>query len=305
MLGRARRFRLERTQDVVRRVRELEPDHILITGDLTTTASDREFEDARAGLAGLLRAPERVSILPGNHDRYTGSADRSRRFERYFGAFMPAPGFPWLRRLDDRTGILGLDATRADLTARGLLPPDQWEEARRLLRGAESWLRRLVVACHYPLNAPPMYALELRPKRMVNAEAVLAQLAGVGPHLYCCGHVHVAWMHQPPHAPNQICLNSGAPLLADPHGFRPPGFLEIEFDDSGFRVRHHAWFKRNWVVRDWGGIDAFFSGQPLDLSGLGPLPKVDSDRERSGRGRGDGSDNGARQRGGSLQDSSK
>ena len=38
LVRRARRFRLERLRHVVDRVRRVEPDHILITGDLTTTA---------------------------------------------------------------------------------------------------------------------------------------------------------------------------------------------------------------------------------------------------------------------------
>ena len=45
--GRAGRFRLAGVPDLVERVRELEPDHILITGDLTTTALPAEFRAAR------------------------------------------------------------------------------------------------------------------------------------------------------------------------------------------------------------------------------------------------------------------
>ncbi|MHC5544227.1 metallophosphoesterase, partial [Singulisphaera rosea] len=45
--GRARKFRLERLHEVVARVVGLAPDHILITGDLTTTALPDEFRDAR------------------------------------------------------------------------------------------------------------------------------------------------------------------------------------------------------------------------------------------------------------------
>ena len=57
-------------------------------------------------------------------------------------------------------------------------------------------------------------------------QAVVEWLAGIGPHLYCCGHVHAAWAFQPPSLSNQICLNAGAPLMRDPTGLRQPGFLE-------------------------------------------------------------------------------
>ena len=53
LVRRARKFRLERAQEVVDRVLSLEPDHILITGDLTTTALPAEFRAARRALEPL------------------------------------------------------------------------------------------------------------------------------------------------------------------------------------------------------------------------------------------------------------
>src|SRR5438093_1328862 len=96
-----------------------------IAGDLTTTALPDEFRTARAALADWLDDPERVTIVPGNHDRYTMWAHRSRRFEQYFGAFAPRLAYPWLRRIDPHTAILGLDPTRAGISARGKLPRAQ------------------------------------------------------------------------------------------------------------------------------------------------------------------------------------
>ena len=113
LLGRGRRFRLERVPELVARVESLDADHLLITGDLTTTALADEFHHARTALSGLLHDPAKVTIIPGNHDRYTLWAHRSRRFERYFGDFAPAGPYPWLRPLDTETAILGLDPTRA------------------------------------------------------------------------------------------------------------------------------------------------------------------------------------------------
>src|SRR4051812_2240468 len=79
-LGRARRFRLGHVPVLVERVRSIEPDHILITGDLTTTSLPAEFEAARLGLADWLGDPARVTMVPGNHDRYTPMAARTRLF---------------------------------------------------------------------------------------------------------------------------------------------------------------------------------------------------------------------------------
>jgi 3',5'-cyclic AMP phosphodiesterase CpdA len=258
LAGRARKFRLERLEAVVARVRNLAADHILITGDLTTTALKAEFIDAREALAEILVDPERVTVIPGNHDRYTDGSVRYRQFEKYFGAFAPSENYPWLRYLDPDTAILGLDPTRAHISARGYLPPKQIAMARDILANLPQRPRRLIVACHYPLAAPPRHATELKHKRLINDHEVAEWLREIGLHVYCCGHVHSAWAFIPPTLPNQLCLNSGAPLLRDRTGLRPPGFLEIEMHDRDISVLHHAWVGNDWEVRPLFQNPAFF-----------------------------------------------
>ncbi len=246
LMGRARRFQLDRIGAVVDRVLGLAPDHILITGDLTTTALPSEFREAKRLLAPLLTDPDRVSIVPGNHDRATRRSYRSRRFEGTFGSYMPRLTFPWIRTLDDETAILGLDPTLFHFSPRGFMPPEQIEEAQAITLDPAQRPRRLIIACHYPAAAPVRYQRELFFKRIKNDQAVIEWLAGIGPHLYCCGHVHAAWAFQPPSLPNQICLNAGAPVMRDPTGLRQPGFLEIDLDADTVNVTHHAWSGKQW-----------------------------------------------------------
>ena len=246
---RSRKFRMERLRDVVERVASLGADHVLITGDLTTTALPEEFRVAREELAELLAESGRATVVPGNHDRYTTGSVRYRQFEEWFGAFAPPSPYPWLRPLDEQTAVLGLDATRSHISATGRLPEAQLAAARALTADPSALPRRLIVACHYPLHAPPAYVEELAAKRMKNAAEVSAWLSGVGPHLFCCGHVHAAWAFTPKELPGQLCLNSGAPLLRDPTGLRPPGFLEITLHDRDVSVVHHAWLGDAWDVR--------------------------------------------------------
>jgi 3',5'-cyclic AMP phosphodiesterase CpdA len=244
MAGRASKFRLERLDEVVARVAARGADHLLITGDLTTTALSDEFRDAVAALAPILDDPHRATVIPGNHDRYTSGSVRGRKFERFFGAYSPGGHYPWLRPLDEDTAILGLDPTRSHISARGDLPRAQLERARQL---AAERPRRLIVACHYPLAAPPPYEKQLAMKRLKNADEVADWARTIGPHLYCCGHVHAAWAFRPPGIPNQLCLNSGAPLLRDPTGFHMPGFLEITLEGDGITAVHHAWDGDSWI----------------------------------------------------------
>jgi 3',5'-cyclic AMP phosphodiesterase CpdA len=254
-------------EDVVERVRSVAADHILVTGDLTTTALPSEFNAARVALGGLLTDAKRVTVLPGNHDRYTSRSVRLRKFEAAFGEFAPSREYPWIRSLDPETGILGLDPTRSHLSARGFLPPEQLARANSLVASPESRPRRLIVACHYPVAAPPAYQRELALKRLKNESQLCAWLAGVGRHLYCCGHVHAAWAFTPQNLPDQLSLNAGAPLLRDPTGYRLPGFLEIELEGPRVRVVHHAWTGDDWMVVPLCDEPSFFGHASSAASG--------------------------------------
>jgi 3',5'-cyclic AMP phosphodiesterase CpdA len=258
-------------------VRRLEPDHILITGDLTTTALPDEFRAARRALAEWLDDVERVTVLPGNHDRYTWWAHRSRRFERFFGEFAPRHRYPWLRQIDPITAILGLDPTQAAVTARGRLSPAQIAEARELVAAAGPRATRLIVACHYPVAVPERHERDLASKRMLNAGELRQWLATIGPHLYCCGHIHATWAHRPADLPGQLCLNPGAPLLQGHTGRHPPGFLEIALDGGDVTVHHHAWIGESWDVRPLHQEPGFFA------DGLtAAMPDADLPREVDG-----------------------
>jgi 3',5'-cyclic AMP phosphodiesterase CpdA len=258
LFGRARRFRLERVPELVDRVRSLNADHLLITGDLTTTALPDEFRAARAALSDLLVDSEWATILPGNHDRYTLWAHRSRRFERFFGAFAPQQSYPWLRRIDPETAILGLDPTRPGISASGRLPREQMLAAQHLLQSAGP-IPRLMVACHYPVLVPEQFQSDYRRKPLINAGELQNWLSSIGPHLFCCGHVHAAWAFRPASLTNQLCLNPGAPLIASRTRHQLPGFLEIVLDGPSVTVTHHVWLGESWQSQEIHRADAFFT----------------------------------------------
>jgi 3',5'-cyclic AMP phosphodiesterase CpdA len=95
-------------------------DHVLLSGDLTGLAYDEEFAEVLAALGPLARDPKRLSIVPGNHDRYTAHSVRDRRFERYLGHLLQSDlpqycgkdGYPFVRLVGDQLAVVGLDSTR-------------------------------------------------------------------------------------------------------------------------------------------------------------------------------------------------
>lgn len=120
--GMNRHARFENARASVLRLAEditgLDPDHTVLTGDLSAMGHEDELGLARELLEPLLRAG-RLTVIPGNHDRYTDAPGR-RVFERTFAPYLTsdlpeyadAQGFPFVRLLGDTDALVGLDSTR-------------------------------------------------------------------------------------------------------------------------------------------------------------------------------------------------
>jgi len=87
----------------------LQPDHVVVSGDLTQLSLPAEFRRARALLE---RFVPRLTVVPGNHDRYTLDSQRRRLFEQSFGELGSAAGFPTVQDLGADLRILGIDSSK-------------------------------------------------------------------------------------------------------------------------------------------------------------------------------------------------
>ena len=84
---RAREFPLKRAKFLVEIIQKMEWDHLVISGDITQLSLEKEFSLAREILDPLLIQSERVTVIPGNHDRYINQYDGTDLFSKYFGEF--------------------------------------------------------------------------------------------------------------------------------------------------------------------------------------------------------------------------
>ena len=76
LMGRARRY-VDAPQALARILEEaasLGVDHLVLSGDLTVLARDEEFALVAEALGPLTGQPARLTVVPGNHDRYTPGA---------------------------------------------------------------------------------------------------------------------------------------------------------------------------------------------------------------------------------------
>lgn len=180
-------------------------DHIAVTGDLVNIALPAEYE-AALGFLERLGPPQRVSVIPGNHDIYTrlrGDPGIGRWVDYMTALPAPtattAPGpaapptFPYVRRLGP-VALIGLNSAHPTppFVAAGRLGSAQLAAlAGHLDRTAAEGLARVVLIHHPPLpgQAKPLKAL-------ADAPALVEVLGRHGAELVLHGHNHRAEHHQ-------------------------------------------------------------------------------------------------------------
>ena len=176
------------------------PDHIAVTGDLANLGLPGEYANALAWLEGL-GAPDRVSVVPGNHDIYTGRLGDDSCLKTW-AAFMrnseswsedTAVQFPYVRT-QGPVALIGLNSavTTPPFVAAGRLGEGQRAQlALALERLSAAGYIRVVLIHHPPLpgQAPPRRAL-------ADAAALAEVLDRHGAELVLHGHNHremLAW----------------------------------------------------------------------------------------------------------------
>jgi 3',5'-cyclic AMP phosphodiesterase CpdA len=163
--GRVERATLEPLR---RRVIELAPDLVVISGDLTQRARAHQFREARAFLDSL---PGPQIVVPGNHDvpLYNVLA----RFLRPLAGYRRAIGADLEPSyVDDEIAVLGVNSARALTFKGGRVNAGQLERVAQALRGLPAEVVRIVVT-HHPFEVPE-------------------RLAGHGVDVLMAGHAHAA-----------------------------------------------------------------------------------------------------------------
>ena len=176
------------------------PDHIAVTGDLINIALDQEFAPARAWL-DRLGPPERVTLVPGNHDTYVRATAHhaARIWDPYMRGDpegMDGAGYPFLRR---RGPIALIALSTAQPTppfmATGRVGARQLAQCAAILERLKGEEAFRVVLIHHPPAG-----VRARHKRLVDAAALVQVLEQHGADLLLHGHDHLhslAWLEGP------------------------------------------------------------------------------------------------------------
>ena len=196
--NRQHEYRRETLDALVLDLKAHNPDHIVVTGDLTQVGLPAEFQEARQWLDSL-GPPSGVTVIPGNHEAYVSSPwERTLAlWEPYLvsdtdGAQQasradPSSIFPSLR-IRGNVALIGLSSACPSLPflAVGKVDPGQLQRFEQLM--AELSVRDFfrVVLIHHP---PVPGSIKWR-KRLTNSKAVTKILSQYGAELVLHGHSH-------------------------------------------------------------------------------------------------------------------
>jgi 3',5'-cyclic AMP phosphodiesterase CpdA len=197
-LKRGHKHKPEPVTLAARRMVDLKIDHLVVTGDVSNLALEREFDRVKELLEGEVGlGPDNISIVPGNHDVYTSGSVRAGRFAQWFARYMTSDidvgtesGFPFVR-LRGPAAIIGLSTavSRPPLMASGQLGKAQIVALERVLKHPEVKSRTPVILQHHPIHNPASYtktALE----GLWDAQGELKALRAVERGLLLHGHWH-------------------------------------------------------------------------------------------------------------------
>ena len=197
-------------ENVIKRINELRPEILVVTGDLTDNGNPIEYERAKHYIDRIACA--RSVVVPGNHDvRNVGDIG----FEEFFGPRSRKERY-------NGVTIVGIDSTQPDIDD-GHVGRDKYKWIEQCLDTNDF----KIVAIHHHLIPVPKTGRESSILR--DAGDVLELLVRCKVDLVLCGHKHVPWVWD---VNGMIIVNAGTACTDRVKWNIPQSFNLIDVDES-------------------------------------------------------------------------
>ncbi|MBS0651968.1 MAG: metallophosphoesterase, partial [Verrucomicrobia bacterium] len=226
-------------------MKDLAVSHVLITGDLSCTSSEGEFEMAQEFVESLKSNGMNVFAVPGNHDQYTKQAYRDQIFYDYFdssfsdatAALPPTMSLKkdkvTARFLGQQWWLVGIDTALATplLSSSGNFSQEIEKNLEKVLSAIPSDHNILL------MNHFPIFELESPRNKLIRKDALRALLLKFpNVRFYLHGHTHrhcIADLR-----PNQlpVVLDSGSTAHKTIGSWNL-----LEITKEGCRVQPYRW----------------------------------------------------------------
>ncbi|MCX6989082.1 MAG: metallophosphoesterase [Chlamydiae bacterium] len=97
LLRRMHEFRHDKVYQLAEYFKEIQVKYLLVSGDLSTTSQNCEFEQAVAFVKSMQAVDIEVITLPGNHDHYTKKDYKKHTFYNFFSSYFCQPDSPFAK----------------------------------------------------------------------------------------------------------------------------------------------------------------------------------------------------------------
>jgi len=228
LLGRSKIHRPELLELALAKIEALGCDHIAVTGDVSNLALESEFRRVKELLAGPIAA-HKLSVVAGNHDRYTLGSVLTRRFDVAFEALIQTDlpllpsvhGWPYVKLLGD-VALIGLNTAVAQPIAvsGGRVGHKQLEALQHVLKHPDVEARYSVVMMHHHMFKPANKKREF-PRGLSDRKEVLEVLLEGKADLVIHGHNHYYSTRTHPRSSNgsgvMVVCEAGSTTIARAH----------------------------------------------------------------------------------------
>ena len=237
-LKRARHFKLSQQAKILTKLLTLTWDYLIITGDLTSLASETEFCLAKEKLSPLIKKGP-VIIIPGNHDYYTPKALVQDFFKLHFSENNPGinkndSGQLPLIQLNDHIIVFSVNMVQPApfYSSRGYLSNEVLTQYQDLFKTEYKGHIKIAIG-HYPVFLPKGitegYLHSFTGKKQLRSFLLENDI-----HLYLHGHIHKSWSFSPEVKNPLISINSGGACRYANGEWA--GFHQIEINDQKIEI---------------------------------------------------------------------
>jgi len=233
-------------------VPDLEPDAVVLSGDLTQRARHGEFQRARALVRELGRAAP-VYVLPGNHDVQWwrrpfipfGSAAKYLKYRQYFGPMLtPTIDLPEVVLAGVLTshGVAwgSLTPRLRDIAVKGHLPRAEVARVTQVFARARPEQVRVLVLHHNVLRGGLSQRMGLARWRVAQR-----RLVETGADIILCGHDHQEQID----TLGGVVVACAGTLSTRSRGHRPSVFFRVVIEAAAVHVEQYRWDAERRVFR--------------------------------------------------------
>lgn len=163
-------------------VREIQPDVVAVSGDLTQRARPAEFQQARAFLD---RLPGHLVAVPGNHDvplynLYGRFWNPLERYSRFISSDLE-PEY-----VDSEIAVIGINTARSLTFKGGRVNQVQMSRVRNRLHPLRPHVMRIIIT-HHPFELPVGHS---KVNLVGRSRMAMSRLAESGADILLSGHLH-------------------------------------------------------------------------------------------------------------------